>query len=70
MIFLTAITITFCNACISEKKIIGKRPQADFSSEKNSYYTSEEVLFTDLSDDEGWAFLGDVGSLLQLILFP
>lgn len=49
-----------------------KQTEEEKESEKESFekITKKEInliaaTITDLSDDEGWAFLGDVGSLLQ-----
>lgn len=49
-----------------------KESEDDKESEKETYdkISNKEIkliatTITDLSDDEGWAFLGDVGSLLQ-----
>jgi len=57
---------------VLKRKSKGKEPEEGKEAEKETYekITAREIkliatTITDLSDDDGWAFLGDVGSLLQ-----
>ncbi len=68
-ILLYVIAIIFLNGCKKEEAQVKKKPHADFLSEQTSYYTSEEVSFTDLSADKPtfwyWQFGDESKSNLQ-----
>lgn len=62
--------IVACDKFIYIEILKTKAKAKEFEKESFEKITTKEIqliatTITDLSDDEGWAFLGDVGSLLQ-----
>ena len=47
----------------TEEKVESKEPSVDKITKRELNLISSTI--NDLSDDDGWAFLGDVGSLIQ-----